>query len=739
MKASILAVSVLGLLLALSCAGALAGPNLVTNGDFEGGFNASNVALGWTKWHYCNPNPAPNDPPCGAPSYWQIDGVAPTPGRSQRVICGSWMGHGTDAGIVQAISVTAGKAYDFTCNASFGNIGGGDASHRRCWVGYDLTGQTTNAMAETIEWMPVPDDGAWNSFQARFTATGSTVSIWGRMRIFWPDTVAYGDFDNFVVAEAVLPNLQITEGPAASGATETSVTITWTTDAPSTSRVDYGLTAAYGSFAEDAALVTNHSITLTGLAQGRVHQYKVTSAAAGYNPVVSLNKTFTTLTAPTTGVNFGFEAKDEFGNPTIAPWVTFGVFDGVKSHLYLNAPAHSGGYMACAVAGYGTAKDMSGCLQRVYVDPGSTYVASVWIWTQNNLDDPPLVSNIGPAHNTRCRIGIDPTGGLDPAAGTVSWSDWESSQDWQPPYAQLGYKQIATMAEVPQGSNIATVFLQVNHVWALPWMWTVFDDVLFDKEIPSRTTGEAKQRSTGWLVDITNGGQGAIVTMTELVAEAGGGMYVPYCWIQDEDRSSGMKVRLESIDLAVVDSIEPGSRITVRGRTTRRDLRDFTWADAEIVADEVQVVSTDNALPVPLGVTNKSVCGGPLGIQRGAANAAGTSNTGLLVRTTGEVKEQGQDTNTGMWYFVIDDGSSVAAPGAGTGTGVKVWQTLLWGFVPNVGDYVAVTGVACLDVYDPTPTELEPRIPNASGDEVLFRSIRLNGNDAILVIPKPAN
>lgn len=52
----------------------------------------------------------------------------------------------------------------------------------------------------------------------------------------------------------------------ATGITATSATITWITNAPADSTVDYGLTTAYGSQASGVSLVTSHGITLTGLA-----------------------------------------------------------------------------------------------------------------------------------------------------------------------------------------------------------------------------------------------------------------------------------------------------------------------------------------------------------------------------------------------------------------------------------------------------------------------------------------
>ncbi len=84
----------------------------------------------------------------------------------------------------------------------------------------------------------------------------------------------------------------------ATNITDNSATITWTTDEPADSRVDYGLDDSYGLFVDDTSLVTSHSITLTGLSPSATYHSKVTSADAASNPASSADFTFTTLAAP---------------------------------------------------------------------------------------------------------------------------------------------------------------------------------------------------------------------------------------------------------------------------------------------------------------------------------------------------------------------------------------------------------------------------------------------------------
>ncbi|MFZ5468750.1 MAG: S8 family peptidase [Myxococcota bacterium] len=76
-------------------------------------------------------------------------------------------------------------------------------------------------------------------------------------------------------------------------------TITWTTDEPATSRVEYGLTTAYGNATPlDANLVTSHSVELTGLAASTPYHFRVLSADGSTNLATSGDSSFTTSAAP---------------------------------------------------------------------------------------------------------------------------------------------------------------------------------------------------------------------------------------------------------------------------------------------------------------------------------------------------------------------------------------------------------------------------------------------------------
>lgn len=81
----------------------------------------------------------------------------------------------------------------------------------------------------------------------------------------------------------------------ATAATSTSAAISWTTDQPSTSQVQYGTSTSYSASTPiNSGLATSHSVTVTGLTSGTVYHYRVLSTNASGIQTVSGDLTFTT-------------------------------------------------------------------------------------------------------------------------------------------------------------------------------------------------------------------------------------------------------------------------------------------------------------------------------------------------------------------------------------------------------------------------------------------------------------
>ena len=86
-----------------------------------------------------------------------------------------------------------------------------------------------------------------------------------------------------------------TSAISASNLTSSSAQIRWTTNRPSNSQVEYGLSTTYGqSSTLNSSLVTSHTVNLTSLTPNTFYHYRVRSADASGNVAVSPDQTFTT-------------------------------------------------------------------------------------------------------------------------------------------------------------------------------------------------------------------------------------------------------------------------------------------------------------------------------------------------------------------------------------------------------------------------------------------------------------
>ena len=168
----------------------------------------------------------------------------------------------------------------------------------------------------TSQWVIVDD--AWSRADGRYTIGNNLYS--GDYRVKAEAFGYYSEYyDNVtdsasatpvsVTAPNVTPDINFTlslqtliiSDVVATVTSETTATITWTTDEPGTSLVEYGLTDAYGSATtENATLVTSHAVYLTGLTRGTTYHYRVVSADASENEGRSGDYTFITpdLTPP---------------------------------------------------------------------------------------------------------------------------------------------------------------------------------------------------------------------------------------------------------------------------------------------------------------------------------------------------------------------------------------------------------------------------------------------------------
>jgi hypothetical protein len=104
-----------------------------------------------------------------------------------------------------------------------------------------------------------------------------------------------------------------------------SADVTWTTDEPTTSQVEYGLTTDYGTYSiVDIQRTITHTIRVRSLDPQTTYYYRVHSVDIGDNDSVSDDSTFTTASlGPLYYVNQGDSGASDTNPGTLAqPWLT---------------------------------------------------------------------------------------------------------------------------------------------------------------------------------------------------------------------------------------------------------------------------------------------------------------------------------------------------------------------------------------------------------------------------------
>ena len=190
--------------------------------------------------------------------------------------------------------------------------------------------------------------------------------------------------------------------------TTNSAAITWTTDEPSNSRVDYGTSAtSLTQSSTNAASVTSHTVSLTGLQPNTTYFYRVTSTDAAGNSATSpaTPESFSTALVSitdTTAANFGagqagtgsYVAQTDDGEVSLAP----------AAGSEFGGSSLPSGWTSTAV-GTGGAASVSGGVLRVngaFARTSSTYGSA------RSLE---FVATFVTAANQAAGLGTDLSGG----------------------------------------------------------------------------------------------------------------------------------------------------------------------------------------------------------------------------------------------------------------------------------------------------------------------------------------
>lgn len=102
---------------------------------------------------------------------------------------------------------------------------------------------------------------------------------------------------SFTLTQPVDTTAPTISSVSSSSVTTSGATISWTTNEASTSQVEYGISASYGSSTTaDTTQATSHSVTISGLGASTAYHYRVKSQDAVGNLATSGDYTFTTST-----------------------------------------------------------------------------------------------------------------------------------------------------------------------------------------------------------------------------------------------------------------------------------------------------------------------------------------------------------------------------------------------------------------------------------------------------------
>ena len=175
------------------------------------------------------------------------------------------------------------------------------------------------------------------------------------------------------ITPPVINNIQAT-------VTDTTATITWTTDENADSSVNYGVNDSYGLNTNNVALSTSHSLLLNGLTPGTDYHYEVSSSDASANTSVSADLTLTTTTTVNPGnpdlfaqwllnEGSGITATDSSDNGRDGILTNNPVwsgnelqFDGVDDYVNLGKLDISGSELT--LTGWVQSADLANCISR---------------------------------------------------------------------------------------------------------------------------------------------------------------------------------------------------------------------------------------------------------------------------------------------------------------------------------------------------------------------------------------
>ncbi|MBE3137916.1 MAG: PGF-pre-PGF domain-containing protein [Thermoplasmata archaeon] len=187
-----------------------------------------------------------------------------------------------------------------------------DTNFFKYWLNYSADGVTWNNIANSTTGVVDDELGSWNTTGLTEMIYNISLKVKNIGGFFNYYNLSYNDKN--VTVDNTVPELSsISSGTP----TDTTATITWTTDEAANSTVQYGLTTSYGSTSTSSTYSTSHSRTLSSLSASTTYHYRVISYDKAGNMDNSSDATFTTAATESPGGPSGEEPGEDTG-PTIS-------------------------------------------------------------------------------------------------------------------------------------------------------------------------------------------------------------------------------------------------------------------------------------------------------------------------------------------------------------------------------------------------------------------------------------
>ncbi len=450
-------------------------------------------------------------------------------------------------------------------------------------------------------------NGVYNDAPGAFPQSGNGAS-------YFADVI----FDTNAPVDTTPPVISAVN--AAPGADGTSATITWTTDEASDSSVRYGTVSGVLNLSSSTgALVTSHSITLSGLTAGTTYYFTVSSKDASNNSATSAEYSFATTVR-----SCPCSIWENTGTPASVP-----VNDGHPIEVGTKFRSTSAGYIT-AIRYYKGAGDTDSHVGHLWTSTGTQLAAVTFSGgTASGWQMMPLSTPVAIDANTTYIVSMysSPVGYFAITTGGLA-----SAVD-NPPLKALASGEDGPNGVFQSGGGFPTTGTNNNY-----WV-----DVVFDTNAPVDTTPPVISA-----VNAAPGADGTSATIT---------------WTTDENSDSSVRYGTVSGGLNLSSStgaLVTSHSITLSGLTAGTTYY-FTVSSKDASNNSASSAEASFATPAcyPLTLTHTGTGSNPVASPASSISCpAGQYMPGKSISLSGAVPGAGYEI--GSWSGTNNDGSTAA-------------------------------------------------------------------------------